>query len=43
MSVDRAHDAAIQNALSFWRFEPARRADAPVGARVPLEIALRVY
>jgi hypothetical protein len=43
VSVDRAHDAAIQNALSFWRFEPARRADGPVGARVPLEIVLRVY
>jgi hypothetical protein len=43
VSVDRAHDAAIQNALSFWRFEPARRADAPVGARVSLEIVLRVY
>jgi outer membrane biosynthesis protein TonB len=42
-SVDRAHDAAIQNALPFWRFEPARRADAPVGARVSLEIVLRVY
>ena len=42
-SVDRAHEAAIQGALSFWRFEPARRADAPVGARVPLEIVLRVY
>jgi len=43
VSVDPAHDAAIQKALSFWRFEPARRADAPLGARVPLEIALRVY
>jgi hypothetical protein len=42
-SVDHAHEAAIQGALSFWRFEPARRADAPVGARVPLEIVLRVY
>jgi hypothetical protein len=43
VSIDHAHDTAIQNALSFWRFEPARRADAPVGARVPLEIVLRVY
>jgi hypothetical protein len=43
VSVDRAHDVAIQNALAFWRFEPARRADAPVGARVSLEIVLRVY
>jgi hypothetical protein len=43
VSIDRAHEAAIQSALSFWRFEPARRADGPVGARVPLEIVLRVY
>jgi hypothetical protein len=43
VSIDRAHDTAIQNALPLWRFEPARRADAPVGARVPLEIVLRVY
>jgi len=43
VSVDRPHEATIQSALSFWRFEPARRADAPVGARVPLEIVLRVY
>ena len=43
MSVDPPHETAIQGALSFWRFEPARRADAPVGARVPLEIVLRVY
>jgi len=43
VSVDRPHDAAIQNALAFWRFEPARRADAPLGARVSLEIVLRVY
>jgi hypothetical protein len=42
-SIDRAHDAAIKDALAFWRFEPARRADAPVGARVPLECVLRVY
>lgn len=43
VSVDRAHEAMLQDALSFWRFEPARRSDAPVGARVPLEIVLRVY
>ena len=43
VSIDRAHETAIQSAVSFWRFAPARRADAPVGARVPLEIVLRVY
>jgi hypothetical protein len=42
-SLDAAHETALTSVLSFWRFEPARRADAPVGARVPLEIVLRVY
>jgi hypothetical protein len=42
-SLDPAHEAAVLAALPFWRFEPARRADAPVGARVSLELALRVY
>lgn len=42
-AVERPHEATIQRALSFWLFEPARRADTPVGARVPLEIVLRVY
>jgi hypothetical protein len=42
-SPDRAHEAALMSAMPFWRFEPARRADAPVGARIPLEIVFRVY
>jgi hypothetical protein len=42
-SLPPAHEAAVLAALPFWRFEPARRADAPVGARVPLEAVLRVY
>jgi hypothetical protein len=42
--LDPAQEAAIQGALAFWRFEPARRgADAPLGARVPLEVVFRVY
>jgi hypothetical protein len=43
VSIDRAHQAAIEAALAFWRFEPAHRADGPVGARVPLETVFRVY
>ena len=43
VSLDHAHEAAVQAALALWRFEPARRADQPLGARVPLEIVLRVY
>lgn len=44
LSIDPAHDAAIQATLPLWRFEPARRsAEGAVGARVALETALRVY
>ena len=42
-SIDRAHQEAIETALQLWRFEPARRADGPLGARVALEVPLRVY
>ena len=42
-SLDPPHEAALMSVLPFWRFEPARSANAPVGARVPLEIVLRVY
>jgi hypothetical protein len=42
-SLDPPHEAAVLSALPFFRFEPARGADAPVGARIPLELALRVY
>ncbi len=37
------HEKAVASALSFWRFEPARRGDAPVGARIPLTLVLRIY
>jgi hypothetical protein len=42
-SVDRAHEAALQNAIALWRVEPARRSDGPLGARVAFEGVLRVY
>jgi len=42
-SIDRAHEAALQAALQMWRFDPARRGDGPLGARVALEVPLRVY
>jgi hypothetical protein len=42
-SIDPAHQKAIESALQLWRFEPARRADAALGARVALEVPLRVY
>ncbi len=42
-SLDPAHETAVLSALPFWRFEPARRGDAPVGARIALELVFRVY
>jgi len=42
-SLGPAQETAVLVALLLWRFEPARRADGPVGARVPLEAVLRVY
>ncbi len=42
-SIDRAHEAALQNAFALWRVEPARRSDGPLGARVAFEGVLRVY
>ena len=42
-SLDPAHESAVLSVVPFWRFEPARRGDGPVGARVSLELVLRVY
>ena len=42
-SLGSAHEAIVLSVLPLWRFDPARRADAPVGARVSLELRLRVY
>lgn len=42
-SIDTTHQRALDTALELWRFEPARRADGPLAARVPLEVPLRVY
>ncbi|MGE5125694.1 MAG: hypothetical protein ACM3PV_05355 [Betaproteobacteria bacterium] len=42
-SLGAVHEGPVLDALSFWRFEPARRADSPVGARIPLSLVYRVY
>jgi hypothetical protein len=42
-SLDPAHETAVLGVLPFSRFEPARRVDAPVGARISLELVFRVY
>jgi len=38
-----AHEASLRRVLPMWRFEPARRGDEPVGARVGLRPLLRIY
>jgi hypothetical protein len=42
-SVGDANEATVMSAFSFWRFAPARRGDALVGARVPLRLVLHIY
>jgi TonB family protein len=42
-SLGQAHENAVLSALSLWRFEPAKRGDAPVGARVPLRLVFHIY
>ena len=42
-AIDGSHEAALQSALQLWRFEPARRSEGPLGARVEQEGVLRVY
>jgi hypothetical protein len=38
-----ANEVAVKDAIAFWRFEPARRGEALVGARMPLRLVLRIY
>jgi hypothetical protein len=42
-SLDPAHQSAVLSVVPFWRLEPARLGDGPVGARVRLELVLRAY
>ncbi len=42
-TLGEAHEGPVLTALSFWRFEPARRADSAVAARIPLQLPYRVY
>ncbi len=41
-SLNETHQAAVLRTLPLWRFEPARRGDAPVAARVPLRTTLTI-
>jgi hypothetical protein len=42
-TLSQAHQDVVLSALSRWRYEPARTADAPVAARVSSRLALRIY
>jgi hypothetical protein len=42
-SLSDVHEKAVSRALSLWRFEPARRGDGVVGARIALHPVLRIY
>jgi hypothetical protein len=37
------HQRAVLRVLPLWRFEPARGADGPVGARILLSPILRIF
>jgi len=42
-ALSEAHQAVVLSALSRWRYEPARTADAAVSARVSSRLNLRIY
>jgi hypothetical protein len=42
-TLSEAHQAVVLSALSRWRYEPARTADAAVAARVNSRLNLRIY
>ena len=42
-SLDPVIERLVLDALPLWRFEPARRADGPVAARIALRTVLRVF
>lgn len=42
-ALSQAHQDLVLSALSRWRYEPARTAQAPVAARINSRLALRIY
>jgi hypothetical protein len=42
-ALSDVHESSVVRALRFWRFEPARRSDAPVAARIALRPVLHIY
>jgi hypothetical protein len=42
-ALSESHQAVVLTALSRWRYEPARTADAPVAARISSRLNLRLY
>jgi hypothetical protein len=41
-SLDKGHEDHVLRVLPLWRFDPARRKDQPVSARVPMRVVLRI-
>jgi hypothetical protein len=41
--LSSAHEEHVLKALSLWRYEPAKRPEGPVGARILGRLAFRVY
>jgi TonB family protein len=42
-SLSEAHEAQVLRALRLWRYEPARRKDGPLAARISGRLVLRIY
>jgi len=42
-TLNDVHQQAVARALRLWRFEPARKGEDPVAARVELKPILRIY
>lgn len=42
-ALSAAHEEHVIRTLSLWRFEPARRAEGPLAARVLARLTFRVY
>jgi TonB family protein len=41
--VSPAHERAVLRVLPLWRFEPARRGEEPIAARILLRPVFRIY
>jgi len=42
-TLNQTHQDLVLSALSRWRYEPARTAEAPIASRISSRMALRIY